>query len=571
MKKDNENIDNLLYGSLEGYEVKPSPDLKKRIKRNMFYNNLYHFHFWKLFTGLSGVLTIISIVLYLNIDPEKTENIPTIVQYQSSDNILNENIEKKKEETIAQNQSIENNKPNPGSFIKPAIEKDNATKEDPIINPSKEILQDKKTVFIKKGEAIGNKTQEQPAMNVDKVHNQNAAQTLHNDIHTNNQNKIIAGNEHSNQNEIQPNASNTGTPENKENNPIQIKSQLIQQTKNLLQVPANTGHVSQNLSGNNHVETNIADNMLNRINFKNAKLPIDPIPELPDTLYNFMGTPIIFNTKKYSIDLFWSGYMHQSSFTQKNAESENFSKSRNSAVMPTNGYKSFGANFNLNYKHLIFQGGISYINYTDEFIYKELLVNPRQKYFTYQNDNPYNYVDNGNYYLIDTIGGYWHYTYLLDSIIHVKDSIWIYKTDTQIVNAFDTILGTIYDTSKNKKLINYYSYFEIPVMAGYEIPYKNFDFAIKGGIITSILISANGDNTTQSNDELVPINGYIPFRKLYFSWIISLQANYLVSECWNLFAEPYYRQGIGSMLKNNTVINHGIRAYGTRFGIKYKF
>lgn len=580
MKQDNENFDDFLFASLENYEVKPSDNLKKRINKNLFFVNLFRYNFGKLIISVFLIAVILSLIIgtLCNNMPEPAK--PFYVKGQNKKEQIQSYKKIRRPVSTLSNTSvttsINNNRTTPVNKIKT---KNHSTED--LINvtsPENNNIEEKTIVSNNSKEYLPVK----PIKNNNSVNIENIS------INKNviDREKLTGCEENTTQYLVFSDTSQLSLPDSKNSADTTNITKASARTENYL---ASTNKITEpkfiNSENNIHglLATNEGDTPAltsNTINPDNQiqktdssqlliVLKNDSTSITNDTIFNFKGEQVFIKSKVLSIEAYGTELFHQSSYSAAGGESKVFAMQRNNALTPLPGF-AYGVNFNITSKHFLIQAGIGCTKISDEFSYASLLLNPRQQQFISQNNNPFNYTHNGNYFLIDTIGGYWHYTYMQDSLIHIKDSVWVNQIDTHLVHVFDTTQKTVFDTLKNKRMKNSYLYFEIPVMAGYEVSYKKFDFAVKGGIITSVLIAANGENTTNGN-ELLPINAYLPFKKIYFSWIVSLSANYRFSEYWGIYAEPYYRQGIGSMLIKNTILNQTIRAFGIKCGIKYSF
>lgn len=559
MNRENKNIDDILYDSLENFEVATSQELKKRIMKDMFFINLVRYHLIKLIGGFVGTVVISVISIYLYNVSEQSSNVNTQKGVTQIANLTKNTINRITTSTTNLSTNTINNS-NSNTSLNTALTKtneaENNVKTQPVVKKNNSTTINFENKIIAEKEVI--RANQNQKINTDIQTNTNSV----NQLNTGSKNQL-------------PDPLND-KPENKNKNSVLVQNNMVVTPDDKVIVEkkelADLGS-SDNLISNTSGSVDKTVEKINHLILKSFFLPINLTNQefFNDTLYNFKGEQVILKSKFFAVDAFWSGFMHQSNFSNTNPETQTFSLLRNDAVKPVNGYECFGINFNMNNKHFLIQAGISVAKVTDEFTYASLLLHPRQKFVFTQNNNPYNYVDNGNYFLIDTPGGYWHYTYVSDSMIHVSDSIWQSIIDTNLVSIYDSTLKTVYDTLKNKKLRNTYSYFEIPVMVGYEVSLGNFDFALKGGIITSFLINTSGNNTTYNTGELNSISTYLPFEKVFFSGIISVSVNYNITDHWGVYAEPYYRQSLSGMLQNNNILNQRVNAYGARFGLRYKF
>lgn len=531
-----ENFDDVMYDSLETFEVTPSQELKKRIMKDMFLVNIIRYHLLKIVAGISGATVIIVASIYLVSSPDLPKNkiVKTDNNYNQNPTINNQNTE--------------------ADFLQQT--KNNSDKS--VVNTTNQINEPLKNT---QGSDINNQTTQVVLNNKTVVTNTNNSFNEDKPVHTNaaiQKNKIAKQQQENNSDQ---NISITSTANS-------VNDQIINNT-NQAAASSQIGMVKINDdSGVSGKSENI-----NYLISRNSLLPIEQTNYdfSKDTFYNKIGEGIFFKTKFYSIDAYWSGFLHQSNFVAVNPEAQDFTSQRNDASENGVGFQCFGINFNINKKHWLLQAGVSMIKIQDDFKYANLFTNPHQVILMQPNNNPYNYINNGNYFLIDTPGGYWHYTYVSDSTIHIKDSVWQNIIDTNLVDIYDSTLKTVYDTLKNKKLRNTYSYIEIPVMVGYEVSYGNFDIALKGGIITSFLVNTSIASPVSDSTGPVPAGSTPQFKSIFFSGIFSAAVHYKITEHWSIYSEPYYRKCLSDMNVKNTILNQKVNAFGVRVGVRYKF
>ena len=197
------------------------------------------------------------------------------------------------------------------------------------------------------------------------------------------------------------------------------------------------------------------------------------------------------------------------------------------------------------FKNILFQAGINSTQFHEEFNY-----------------HPPSYLsfDTNIFIITDTLDTY----YIVDG----TDTSWFYITEENEYTQIDTIQNQNNYTARNS-----YSYFEFPVIFGYAINKNRFSFLPKAGIIIGVLNITKGktinNENFQSTADLTDLSGSM-FTTIPISMYFSLGIHFNFSEKAALFAEPYYRQHINSVYKNDFPINRKIRAVGMRFGILLK-
>ena len=219
---------------------------------------------------------------------------------------------------------------------------------------------------------------------------------------------------------------------------------------------------------------------------------------------------------------------------------------------------SFTTGMNIIYQgrnNLIFQTGVSY-SQLGEFISREDINE------IIHSSHPL--YPQGGFYNIDTIQFY-NIDSLLQGIEYIEtvyDSAWV--NDNSIVNTSDT---TLYKGANNR---NKYSYFEIPVMVGYSLPYGQFNLQLKAGIITSIFINANGNKLNLTNEkEIVNLGFDSPqYRQVNYSFVSGFDLNYQLSSRFDLSTGIYYRRNLYTIFEN---YSYSQKHYAGEFhlGIKY--
>jgi hypothetical protein len=198
------------------------------------------------------------------------------------------------------------------------------------------------------------------------------------------------------------------------------------------------------------------------------------------------------------------------------------------------------------------------------------LTNPATMYKYSPNGNPWHFENNGMFFLLDTIKGYYHYTYVLDSVLHIADSTWAYEVDTNRVYIQDSTLVTKYDTT-NPNYRNTWEMIDLPLNFGYTFSMGKWDIATKAGVIASKILYPSERNISMDgyNSE-VAFKDVYPFRKFVFSGQASILFAYNMNPRWALWVEPYGRMSLTSITKSDSGISHKLRMTGLRAGIMVK-
>ena len=271
-------------------------------------------------------------------------------------------------------------------------------------------------------------------------------------------------------------------------------------------------------------------------------LPADTIRYI-DTVYMYYEDTL---QKKINLqtEVFFSPFFFSDKYSFQNTDNDGYGQLFINAHSPELSY-TFGANLNLVYKNLLFQTGINYTQFNEKFDYKSPI------YLSY---------DTSIYIKTDTLDTYY--------IVVGNDTTWFYITEENEYSQIDTIQNQNYFTARNS-----YSYFEFPVVFGYTINKNRFSFLPKAGIIIGVLSQTKGKTINienyQNTSDLNDLSGSM-FTTIPLSIYFSLGIHYRFSEKAALFVEPYYRQHINSIYKNDFPISREIRAFGMKFGVVFK-
>lgn len=250
-------------------------------------------------------------------------------------------------------------------------------------------------------------------------------------------------------------------------------------------------------------------------------------------------------------------------------ETSTLVNARNDALSSSVSSYSGSLLFSFHYNTWLFSGGLSWQSFTEQTDYGMVLTNPQQSYHYYYNGSPYTYIENNNYYLVDSTS-FWHYTYVVDSMWHVSDSILGFEIDTTLVNATDSSLLTRFDTADYSRLKASYSLFEIPLYAGFEICRGKWGYGFRGGVIPGILIRQQGSLFDGSQEVYLP-SDIFPARKFILSAGVAGYLNFYPSEKMNLFAGPEIKATIINIAKTGSGIHQQWISTGVRGGIRYFF
>lgn len=139
-------------------------------------------------------------------------------------------------------------------------------------------------------------------------------------------------------------------------------------------------------------------------------------------------------------------------------------------------------------------GGIQYNSFSNNYHSENLLYNGHTE-FTLQQTN--------QFWEIDT-SGFWHYTWVSDSIIHISDSVWVWEYDSTLITQYDSISASAFDTLKNAKWGRTIKALEFPISAGYSWQHGTLSYGFAAAVIPGFIIQQKGNI-------YAGINGTSPF------------------------------------------------------------
>lgn len=252
---------------------------------------------------------------------------------------------------------------------------------------------------------------------------------------------------------------------------------------------------------------------------------------------------IIPDTTKtnWSCELYFSTFYPQSIISANDVEfqeySELLSEAHNSLISYT-----LGGNVNLIRKSWTLQTGISYTQFREKFTHQT---------FDY-------FYDTNIYIQIDTIESYYR--------VNGIDTTWIYVTEH---NKKETIDST--KNYSNYNNTNKFSYFELPVILGYQFRKNKITYSIRAGAIIGLLIKNEGMTlSAYDNNEVMDINNS-DLVKTNFAFVFGLGINYHIADWLGIFVEPFYRHNLGSIFRQDYPISQKSYSLGLKMGIKYFF
>lgn len=572
------NIEDFISDSFENFEVQPSEMLKQRIDKRMLFINLIYFHKKKVFLLFSLICFILFGIFYFDAN-EKTLSENEIITNTNNNNsieVLNNNV-KQKNNSIIQNELVktdiqekrqlgEKQKSVEEKLLNNEINSQNTYAEEVVEREFKK--EDSNNIYVKK--AKFSKGNEQKSK-------QKGSEVFTDSRNINSTNIEENGSDDKNQT---TNINLASVPISNDNETNELIAQIDDLTLKEINVNKNIIALEDEdtESSNINVSNTLEENYY-RI------LPIEKLSGLIDNTkflnpnYNLVGTMIdtmlinefLKKQNTWFVDFYWAPSNIKISYNTNNEEFKAITDYKNGALTNTISYKSFGIRGGFVKNNMVFQTGLDFLNISENYKYDLILNNLHDKLNLVFNNNPYDYEQDGSYYDIDTIGGYYHYTYVQDSIIHVGDSSWVDITESNLVNMYDSVLTTEYDSLKNKSYLNKYLYIEIPFTIGYKFQFGNIDLTTGGGIAMGYLIKKSGNNISEDlqNNEVSIEN--LPYRKINLAGLLYFNVSYNITEKIGVWIEPTFRKSLISMYKTDYVLQRKSNAIMLKIGARIKF
>jgi hypothetical protein len=160
----------------------------------------------------------------------------------------------------------------------------------------------------------------------------------------------------------------------------------------------------------------------------------------------------------------------------------------------------------------------------------------------------------------------------------IIDTNYYYTTDSTYNQAIDTIktnyelkkLTVINDpTQANLKGRNTFSYFEIPVLIGYEWGLKRWRLSLKGGIGLGMLTRQQSYYLTSDEAEVAPVSTAV-YTKIMYNGILRVGAHYNFTPQFGIDIVPFTRVNINNMTNKNAPFKQKYNNVGLQVGFSYK-
>jgi|GEM_PF-3277711 len=121
------------------------------------------------------------------------------------------------------------------------------------------------------------------------------------------------------------------------------------------------------------------------------------------------------------------------------------------------------------------------------------------------------------------------------------------------------------------KAVNRFNYLEVPLTLGSKFVINNTTFYFDGGISIGYLINASGKLINKENlNSTVHISASrLPITKFMYNYILRAGVSHNIYNNISIFAEPFYKQNIQSVLSRKYDIQQKYTSMGVNVGIKF--
>jgi hypothetical protein len=599
MEKTNHPVDNIFSKGLSDFQVAPLDETKKKIFASPA--AIKPIKLWYIASKniiiISSALLVSSFLFYYFFFDYSTKEIVNNAQ----NNIVANTINTNSVTTNIQKNDINNNSHNKGTDIKNNIKITNDLNK--IKNNTANSSANTNPVDVSKDENNGVSHTSTPLSMTNSINKQDQGKQLSmttplNETKNNTKKSSVNTN-------IAP--VNQSVPENKTNasTSLSVTITLDKQTNttnnnNIANKQLNNNSTQNvttntNYSSANNVKPDIANNQNYGVNISananfgvNSHLNNNLVTQNSDEepfsfllkrtipyINNGISSEFLFSNKEseYHLKGLWfvevkaGGMVSNYKVKGKDAEWDNAAQAKQDLLAT-----SFGYDVQLNAVHQrnnwIIKGGLSYVNYGETIKGNALLTNPHNKTNINFNNGPYDVIIGGNYYLIDTIGNYYHYTYTQTDHIYKSDSTLAWETQNVLADVWDTTNVTLFDSLPKTKLNNSIRYVEIPLSVGYFIPYGRFTVGINATVTPGYFLNVKGSNMNAEQYPAIEPYQKSIIKKFTLSAGAELELGYQINERLMVCFSPFYKKSLFPMYNDGNPINQKVSHYGFRVGIR---
>ncbi|MBI5539179.1 MAG: hypothetical protein HY951_03915 [Bacteroidia bacterium] len=560
MEENKHPVDNLFSKGIEGFQMEPSPEIKRKVFASP--SAIKPIKPW--FIGINWMLITVSVIATASF----------IIYFGFNNNIQSNNTAELNKNNIT-NSAIEiTNTQNTNSNI----ENENAIKQE---NKKVVVALSQSPEHVDggvKGSATENNEND---VKISKANNniKNINETVkYENINTiapepidklktnyktenkNIENKQIAEN---NNKEISKDKITTNSVAEKSNTDKQV---VENNSSDLANNSANTKDKFElSLSSSSQIEFQIEKSSI--LLFMERKTILLLSQQIAECMKLLSEKPAHFNKGLWYAEIKVGAFDSKYKVKSKSDEFKPAADAKQEMLKPSIGY-DFGTNVVYQRNKLIFKAGLNYNNYGEKLSGNLFLTNPYNSEQINFVNNPYDVIVNGNYYNYDTLGSYYHYTYVqTDQIIKV-DSVLAWHVQKVLVDMYDTTNVTKFDTLPKTTIYNNIKYFEVPLSFGYVFPMRRFNIAVNANIAPGYFIAVSGSQMNTENYPALEPYSKTTIQKFTLSAGVSFELGYMINESLTLIAEPYYKRSLLPMYSSKSNINQSNQNFGFRIGIR---
>lgn len=221
------------------------------------------------------------------------------------------------------------------------------------------------------------------------------------------------------------------------------------------------------------------------------------------------------------------------------------------------------AEFRIENDQITMVSGIGFSSLSQHYYAEKLIFNPH---------TDIRYILSGITESIDSTG-YWHYSYIADSVIHFVDSVWNWSVDTTIVHVFDTNYVNKSDTMKNINWTTHFQQISVPLLLGRKFTAGRFQLTLLGGVSLGI-IKANHGYVLYSEQSPYPfrtLRSVFPENYFTISAVGTLSAGYFINERTLIELKPFFIYQLNKMKIQEQNNDIHFQRFGVSAGLRFYF
>lgn len=321
-------------------------------------------------------------------------------------------------------------------------------------------------------------------------------------------------------------------------------------------------HVSQPLADEKleaHLEQDQSNPLLSWDDYNMTTLGIQPfIPSTAHTQEKKDNSKPLFYLPYFSVGLYAGIHSSQRSIEVKEAFNSVLKDKKTSEENTQSSY-NVGIEGQYYFKQRWSVSlGAEYMSYVENINYSGI-----DKNSTHINDESYYDIKDSSFWnsgwvMIDSMPRFLQYA----SYHVVKDSTFIQKSDTTVSKYTD-------ENIKSLNGQNRYSYIEVPILVGYQFPYKSFEIQLQSGLSMGFLQSHQAkyavDNEDYNNQSLVNIKQQVS------NLILRVSVLYPLNQQTYLYLQPAYKTQITNSVEAQGGFAQRFSSYHVNLGVRYLF